>query len=48
MNEVINISLDWGPMIAGGFVASWPPVIFSLFFYKYIVGGLTMGGERST
>jgi multiple sugar transport system permease protein len=39
-------SLDWGPMTAGGFLASLPPVVIALFFYRYIVGGLTTGGVK--
>jgi multiple sugar transport system permease protein len=36
-------SIDWGSMMAGGFLASLPPVIISLFMYKYIIGGVTAG-----
>ncbi|HET7579029.1 MAG TPA: carbohydrate ABC transporter permease [Bacillales bacterium] len=36
-------SIDWGLMTAGGFVASLPPVIISLFLYRYIVAGLSGG-----
>jgi multiple sugar transport system permease protein len=39
-------SVDWGLMTAGGFVASLPPVIISLFLYRYIVGGLSAGGVK--
>lgn len=39
-------SLDWGPMTAGGFIASLPPVVIALFFYRHIVGGLTSGGVK--
>jgi multiple sugar transport system permease protein len=39
-------SIDWGLMTAGGFVASLPPVIISLFLYRYIVGGLSAGGVK--
>ncbi len=39
-------SIDWGLMTAGGFVASLPPVIISLFLYRYIVSGLSAGGVK--
>jgi multiple sugar transport system permease protein len=39
-------SLDWGSLTAGGFIASLPPVVFALFFFRYIVGGLTSGGVK--
>ncbi|WP_084423157.1 carbohydrate ABC transporter permease [Cohnella thermotolerans] len=39
-------SLDWGLMTAAGFIASLPPVLISLFLYRYIVGGLTAGGVK--
>ena len=40
-------SMDWGLITAGGVVASLPPVVISLFLYRYIVGGLTMGGIKA-
>ncbi|WP_084224912.1 carbohydrate ABC transporter permease [Paenibacillus pectinilyticus] len=39
-------SIDWGSMTAGGFLASLPPVVISLFLYKYIIGGVTAGGVK--
>lgn len=36
-------SIDWGLMTAGGFIASLPPVIISVFLYRYIVTGLSGG-----
>ncbi|WP_082198470.1 carbohydrate ABC transporter permease [Bacillus sp. FJAT-26390] len=39
-------SIDWGSMTAGGFLASLPPVIISLFLYKYIIGGVMAGGVK--
>jgi multiple sugar transport system permease protein len=39
-------SLDWGLMTAGGFIASLPPVVISLFLYKYIISGMTAGGVK--
>lgn len=36
-------SIDWGLMTAGGFIASFPPVLISLFFYRYIISGLSGG-----
>lgn len=38
--------MDWGLMTAGGFIASLPPVVISLFLYKYIVNGMTAGGVK--
>lgn len=40
-------SMDWGLITAGGVVASLPPVVISLVLYRYIVGGLTMGGIKA-
>lgn len=39
-------SIDWGLMTAGGVVATLPPVILSLFFYRHIVDGKTAGGVK--
>jgi multiple sugar transport system permease protein len=39
-------SIDWGLMTAGGFIASLPPVLVSLFLYRYIVSGLSEGGIK--
>jgi multiple sugar transport system permease protein len=39
-------SIDWGLMNAGGIVASLPPVVLSLFLYRYIVDGLSVGGVK--
>lgn len=39
-------SIDWGLMTAGGFISSLPPVLISLFLYRYIVGGLSAGGVK--
>jgi multiple sugar transport system permease protein len=39
-------SIDWGLMTSAGFVASLPPVLISLFLYRYIVGGLSAGGVK--
>jgi multiple sugar transport system permease protein len=38
--------MDWGLMTAGGFIASLPPVLISLFLYKYIVNGVTAGSVK--
>lgn len=38
--------MDWGLMTAGGFIASLPPVLIAMFFYRYIVTGLSTGGVK--
>ncbi len=39
-------SVDWGMLVTGGFIASLPPLIISLMFYRYIVSGLAAGGIK--
>lgn len=39
-------SVDWGLMTAGGVLATLPPVVLSLFFYKHIVAGTAAGGVK--
>jgi len=39
-------SVNWGLLVTGGFIASLPPIILSLFFYRYIVSGLSAGGLK--
>jgi multiple sugar transport system permease protein len=39
-------SVDWGMLVTGGFIASLPPLIISLVFYRYIVSGLAAGGIK--
>jgi multiple sugar transport system permease protein len=39
-------SVDWGMLVTGGFIASLPPLIISLVFYRYIVSGLAAGGLK--
>ncbi|NEW06600.1 carbohydrate ABC transporter permease [Paenibacillus sp. SYP-B3998] len=39
-------SIDWGLMTAGGVIASLPPVLISLFLYRYIVSGLSAGAVK--
>jgi multiple sugar transport system permease protein len=38
--------MDWGLMTAGGFIATLPLVIISMFFYRYIVNGVTAGAVK--
>jgi len=38
--------VNWGLLVTGGFVASLPPIILSLMFYRYIVSGITAGGLK--
>ena len=39
-------SVNWGMLVTGGFIASLPPLVFSLVFYRYIVSGLSTGGLK--
>jgi multiple sugar transport system permease protein len=39
-------SVNWGLLVTGGFIASLPPIIMSLLFYRYIVSGLSAGGIK--
>lgn len=39
-------TVDWGMLVTGGFIASLPPLILSLLFYRYIVSGLAAGGLK--
>jgi multiple sugar transport system permease protein len=39
-------SVNWGMLVTGGFIASLPPIILSLMFYRYIVSGLSAGGLK--
>ena len=39
-------SVNWGLLVTGGFIASLPPIVLSLAFYRYIASGLTAGGLK--
>jgi multiple sugar transport system permease protein len=39
-------SVNWGLLVTGGFIASLPPIVLSLVFYRYIVSGLSAGGLK--
>lgn len=39
-------SVNWGMLVTGGFLASLPPILLSLLFYRYIVSGLSAGGLK--
>jgi len=39
-------SVNWGMLVTGGFIASLPPIVLSLAFYRYIVSGLAAGGLK--
>jgi multiple sugar transport system permease protein len=39
-------SVNWGLLVTGGFIASLPPIILSVVFYRYIVAGLAAGGLK--
>jgi multiple sugar transport system permease protein len=39
-------SVNWGLLVTGGFIASLPPIILSLMFYRYIVSGVLAGGLK--
>jgi multiple sugar transport system permease protein len=38
--------VNWGLLVTGGFIASLPPIILSLMFYRYIVSGVLAGGLK--
>ena len=38
--------VNWGMLVTGGFIASLPPIVFSLVFYRYMVSGLSAGGLK--
>lgn len=39
-------TINWGLLVTGGFIASVPPLLLSLAFYRYIVSGLAAGGIK--
>ena len=39
-------SVNWGLLVTGGFIASLPPIVLSLAFYRYNVSGLSAGGLK--
>jgi multiple sugar transport system permease protein len=39
-------SVNWGMLVTGGFIASLPPIILALAFYRYVVAGLSAGGLK--
>lgn len=39
-------SVNWGMLVTGGLIASLPPIVMSLLFYRYIVSGLSAGGIK--
>lgn len=39
-------TVNWGLLVTGGFIASLPPILLSLVFYRYIVSGLSAGGIK--
>jgi multiple sugar transport system permease protein len=39
-------NVNWGMLVTGGFIASLPPIVLSLAFYRYIVSGLSAGGLK--
>jgi multiple sugar transport system permease protein len=39
-------TVNWGLLVTGGFIASLPPILLSLVFYRYIVSGLSAGGVK--
>jgi ABC-type glycerol-3-phosphate transport system permease component len=38
--------IDWGLLNAGGVIISLPPAILFIFFQRYLVSGLTIGGVK--
>jgi multiple sugar transport system permease protein len=41
-----QFGIDYGMMMAGGLLASIPPVIIALFFQPLLVRGLTAGSIK--
>ena len=39
-------SVNWGMLVTGSLIASLPPIVLSLLFYRYIVSGLAAGGVK--
>lgn len=39
-------NVNWGLLVTSGFIASLPPIILSLMFYRYIVSGVLAGGLK--
>jgi multiple sugar transport system permease protein len=39
-------NVNWGMLVTGGFIASLPPIVISLVFYRYVVSGLSAGGLK--
>jgi multiple sugar transport system permease protein len=39
-------SVNWRMRVTGGFIASLPPIILSLAFYRYVEAGLSAGGLK--
>jgi multiple sugar transport system permease protein len=39
-------SVNWGLLVTGGLLASLPPIVLSLVFYRAVVSGLTTGGLK--
>lgn len=39
-------SVNWGMLVTGGLIASLPPIMLSLVFYRSIVSGLAAGGLK--
>ena len=42
----IHEPLSWGPICAAGSLVIIPPILFTLFFSKYLVSGLAAGGVK--
>ncbi len=39
-------TVNWGLLVTGGFIASLPPIVLSLAFYRYIASGVLAGGLK--
>jgi len=42
----LQLAAQHGLLVTGGFIASLPPILLSLVFYRYIVSGLSAGGVK--
>lgn len=46
MNFRAQYNVDWGPLMAGMFVAALPPIVFYFVFHKNIIKGMTAGAVK--
>jgi ABC-type glycerol-3-phosphate transport system permease component len=44
--EATGFNIPWGAIMAGSVLAAAPPVLIFLFFQRYFVAGVTLGGVK--